>query len=38
MEDPSFLGLAGIVAGVVVALGTTLLNFWWNYKTRGSPH
>jgi N-acyl-D-aspartate/D-glutamate deacylase len=38
MEDSTFLGLAGIVAGVGAALVTTLLNLWWNYKTRGLPY
>jgi len=38
VEDSTFLGLAGIIAGLVVGLGTALMSFWWSYKTRVSPH
>ena len=38
VEDSTVLGLAGIVAGAGVGLGTALMSFWWNYKTRALPH
>jgi hypothetical protein len=34
VEDSTVLGLAGIIAG----LGTALMSFWWNYKTRALGH
>ena len=38
VDDSTFLGLAGIMAGLVVGLGTALMSFWWNYKTRALGH
>jgi hypothetical protein len=38
VEDSTFLGLAGIIAGLGVGLGTALMSFWWNYKTRALGH
>jgi hypothetical protein len=38
LEDSTVLGLAGIIAGIGVGLGTALMSFWWNYRIRALPH